>query len=190
MTSIGCQVACKVYIATAQGFAMHIVAGRVVTSPLGLTYPGCSAFPTCSALWQRLITSGKASRQAILIVLAIWTILAFFPNRGGTTIRVLIEIERGTETHTKRDRTFVLAPRRSQRLFENYSGFTTKVQTDVAIYKRQQFATVRIRVWRLLAYFTLFLCVCDSFQFFFVRWLSSRNRINESNPSTESLHLK
>ena len=65
----------------------------------------------------------------------------------------------------------------SQRLFENSSGFTSKVKIQVVFYTRRKFATVKIRVWRSLNR------IIEPNQ-----WIEPMNRISESNQWIESVN--
>ena len=60
-------------------------------------------------------------------------------------------LQKNTHKHTqKHTNSHKNTQTRSQKLFHFRSGFTTKVKKHKAIYTRQKFATVNIRVWRIL----------------------------------------
>ena len=83
--------------------------------------------------------------------------ITFFPNRS-LLLRVLILVQRGgyTETHTKRD--LEKSPRARRRIsqLQNSSRILSKVKNYTGFLVSENFATVKIRVWRFFLYFSHF----------------------------------
>ena len=103
---------------------------------------------TENSILRSKIISPDVQRSTIRKFDNILFVFVFFPNRGGTTIRVLIVVKE----ETLRKHTVTVSgrggpePARSNGTFENSSGFSIKIKIYNLFYMRKQFATVKIMV--------------------------------------------